>query len=58
MGEGLEKFKQLLTQGYGITKAKEMPDGQVKCIVTHSSTGMKKVVDLTKEEYTLALKMN
>lgn len=51
MSEGFDKMKELEAQGYGITKARETPEGMVRCIMTQSSTGMKKVVDLTPEEY-------
>ncbi|HHV62396.1 MAG TPA: hypothetical protein GXX51_07140 [Firmicutes bacterium] len=55
MSEGLNKLKELEAQGYGITKSRETPEGMVRCIMTQSSTGLKKVIDLTPEEYKLAM---
>jgi len=55
VSEGLSKLKELIAQGYGVTKSRETPEGKIRCIMTQSSTGIKKVIDLTPEEYSLAM---
>lgn len=55
MSEGLNKFKELEAQGYGVTASRETAEGKVRCIMTQTSTGMKKAVDLTPEEYNLVM---